>query len=183
MPYYVQPSSVCCLKGPLDRDKAIQKAIQAVLRWAGGRAGSQVGTWQAGQASRSTGSQAGCRAGNWAGGQPPLSSTFWREKQLPAMVQAWGERRSQASASCARCASSTSRFKCHSTVLYTSSPCATSAATSPPAQTPPSPRSALGPQGAEELAPLLGSSSLAQTPWRGSTHNLLPAVTEQNLSP
>lgn len=59
------------------------------------------------------------------------AGTFWREKQLPQMVQAWGERRSQEVASCARCASSTSRFRCHSTVLYTSMPCAPRATTVP----------------------------------------------------
>ena len=39
------------------------------------------------------------------------------------MAQVWGDLRSQATASCARCDSSLSRFKCQSTVLYTSMPC------------------------------------------------------------
>lgn len=49
--------------------------------------------------------------------------TFCREKQLPMMAQAWGDRRSQATASRARWLSALSFFRCHSTVLYTSMPC------------------------------------------------------------
>jgi len=39
------------------------------------------------------------------------------------MAHACGDLRSQDTASCAKCDSSLSRFRCHSTVLYTSMPC------------------------------------------------------------
>ena len=49
--------------------------------------------------------------------------TLCRLKQLPTAHQAAGDRRSRATARCARCANSTSRLRCHSTVEYTSRPC------------------------------------------------------------
>jgi hypothetical protein len=63
-------------------------------------------------------------------GHAPLHRrrTLCRLKQLPTAHQAWGDRRSSPTAACARCASSTSRPRCHSTVEYTSRPCARNSA-------------------------------------------------------